>query len=322
MEKLANNRIVDFQYGFRSSQSTAGLLTIVSDRIAKAFKRLWAIWAVALDISKAFESVWHAGPLCKLKSYEVSCLIFGLISFFLSNRPLRMVLDGKFSWEYPVSVGVPQGSNLDPTLFILYINYLPDEVLCNFTIYADDTTLYLKSDQTSDLWQQLELAFELKSDLWDTEDWDRKWFQLVYIGQLISSFDQSNKNGAVEVKWIGLFLGKNNLLQCWGWFSHLHWIGTLTLPLLLKLPPRKLEPLFIPWSFFLLRLLCISINLAYGFAWNTVVIPGQVLPAAIWNCYISYKNRYAGLLVLHLLPLFNPWLIIKMYPTWSFGRCS
>ena len=69
-------------------------------------------------------------------------------------------------------------------------------------------TLYLKSDQTSDLWQQLELAFELKSDLRDTEDWGRKWFQLVYIGQLVSSFDQSNKNGTVEVKMDRSVLGE------------------------------------------------------------------------------------------------------------------
>ena len=65
-------------------------------------------------------------------------------------------------------------------------------------------------------------------------------------------------------KWMGLFLRKNNLLRCWGWPSLLNWIGVLTLSLLLKLPPRKLEPWFVLWSFFLLRLPCISINLPYA----------------------------------------------------------
>ena len=70
-EKLVNNRIVDhlekcgrfseFQYGFRTSQSTADLLTVVSDRIARAFNRSRTTQAVALDISKAFDMVWHAG---------------------------------------------------------------------------------------------------------------------------------------------------------------------------------------------------------------------------------------------------------------------
>ena len=97
-EKLVNNRIVDhlekcglfsdFQYGFRSSRSTADLLTVVSDRIAWAFNRSGATRAVALDISKAFDRVWHAGLLHKLKSYGISGQIFGLISSFLSNRRL------------------------------------------------------------------------------------------------------------------------------------------------------------------------------------------------------------------------------------------
>ena len=79
-----------------------------------------------------------------------------------------MVLDGKSSQEYPVNVGVPQGSILGSTLFLLYINDLPDDVIFDIAIYADYTTLYSKCDWTSDLWQQLELASQLKSDLRDT----------------------------------------------------------------------------------------------------------------------------------------------------------
>ena len=79
----------DFQYGFRSSRSTADLPTVVSDRIASAFNRSWATRAVALGISKAFDKVWHAG-LHKLKSYgiQVRCL-----ALFL----LLSVIDG-FGW--------------------------------------------------------------------------------------------------------------------------------------------------------------------------------------------------------------------------------
>ena len=173
-EKLLNNRIVDhlencglfsdFQYSFRSSRSTADLLTVVSDRIARAFNRSGATRAVALNIVKAFDRVWHAGLLHKLKSYGFSGQIFTLISSFLSNRWLRVVLDGKSSQLYPVNAGVPQGSIFGCTVFLLYINDLLDDVICNIAIYADDTTLYSKCDQASDLWQQLELASELESD--------------------------------------------------------------------------------------------------------------------------------------------------------------
>ena len=78
-----------------------------------------------------------AGLLHKLKSYQISGQIFGLISSFLSNRWIGVVLDGKSSQEYPVHAGVPQGSILGPTLFPLYINDLPDDVICDIAIYAD-----------------------------------------------------------------------------------------------------------------------------------------------------------------------------------------
>ena len=93
----------DFQYGFRSSRSTADLLTVASDRIARAFNRSWATRTLALDIFKAFDRVWHAGLLHKLKCYGISGQIFSLISSFLSNRRLQVVLDGKSSQEYPVN---------------------------------------------------------------------------------------------------------------------------------------------------------------------------------------------------------------------------
>ena len=73
----------DFQYGFRSSRSTADLLTVVSDRIARAFNRSGATRAVALDISKAFDRVWRAGLLRKLKSYEFLVRYLALFLLFL-----------------------------------------------------------------------------------------------------------------------------------------------------------------------------------------------------------------------------------------------
>ena len=87
------------------------------------------------------------------------------------------------SQEYPVNAGVPQGSILGHTLLLLYINDLPDDVICNIAIYADDTALYSKCDQATDLRQQLELASELKSDLQDTVDWSRKWLVDINAGK-------------------------------------------------------------------------------------------------------------------------------------------
>ena len=97
-EKLVNNKIVDhlekcgifydFQYGFRSSRLIADLLAVVSGKTARTLNRSEATGAVAVDISKHFHRVWHAGLLQKHNSYGFSGQAFGLISSFLSNRRL------------------------------------------------------------------------------------------------------------------------------------------------------------------------------------------------------------------------------------------
>ena len=222
----------DFQYGFRSSRSTADLLTATG-----------ATRAVALDISKAFDRVWHAGLLHKLKSHGISGQIFGVISSFLSNRRIRVVLDGKSSQEYPVNAGVPQGSILGLTLFLLYINDLLDDVICNIAIYADDTTLYSKCNQASDLWQQLELAFELESDLRDTVDWGRKWLVDFNAGKTqLVSFDRSKNTGAINVKMDGSVLEEKTSFKVLGltFSSILDW-GSYIVSIA-KTAPRNLEP--------------------------------------------------------------------------------
>ena len=117
-----------------------------------------------------------------------------------------MVLDRKSSQEYSVNVGVPQDTILGPSLLLLYIDNLPDDVICDIAIYADDTALYSKYDQASDQWQQLELASELESDLQDTVDWGKKWLvdfnagktQLVLLGR--------SNNGSIDVKMDGSVL--------------------------------------------------------------------------------------------------------------------
>ena len=129
--------------------------------------------------------------------------ILTILSFF-NNRQLWVILDGKSSKEYPVNPGVPKGSTFGCILFQLYINDLPDDVICNIATYAVDTTLYSNCDQESDLRQQLEMVAAIESDLRDTENWGRKWLFDFNTGQTqLLSFDWSNNTSAIDVKMDG-----------------------------------------------------------------------------------------------------------------------
>ena len=132
----------------------------------------------------------------------------------------------RISQEYPVNAGVPQESILGPTLFLLYINDLPDDVICNIAICANDNTLYSKCDQASDLWQQLELASELESDLQDTVEWGRKWLVDFNAGKTqLVSFDRSKNTGAIDVKMNGSVLEEKSSFKILGltFSSKLDW---------------------------------------------------------------------------------------------------
>ena len=119
----------------------------VSGRTARALNRSGATRAVALDVSKAFDRVWYADISYKLKCYGISGQIFGLISSFLSNRRLRVVLDGKFSQEYPV--------NSEISLLILVLQFSYYTLMTFLTVLSVILLSMLmicsKLDQASDL---------------------------------------------------------------------------------------------------------------------------------------------------------------------------
>ena len=163
-------------------------------------------------------------------------------------------------------------------------------------------------------------------------DWVRRWLVDFNAGKTqLVSFDWSNNTDNIDVKMNWSVLEKKSSFKVLGltFSSKLGW--TLTSLLLLKLPPSKLELWLILWSFFLLRLLCISVNLPYAHAWNTVVMSGLVPCAS--SCYLEYLDkvqkricRTVGLsLATSLEPLAhcrNVASLLSHFYRYCFGRCS
>ena len=171
----SNNLFSDSQYGFRAGRSTADILTVISENVYRALNECGEGRAIALDISKAFDRVWHSGLIHKLKAYGVSGQVLSIIRSFLSSRLIRVVLDGQSSVDYTINSGVPQGSILGPILFLIFINDLPDNILSDLAIYADDTTIYSCVPKTDDRFDKIESAAELEVDLRTVTEWGEKW---------------------------------------------------------------------------------------------------------------------------------------------------
>ena len=169
----AHSLLSDVQYGFRSSRSTADVLTVISHRISEALDSSFEGRVIALDISKAFDQVWHRGLLRKLTSYGISGRLYSTLRSFLLGRKMRVVVNGQKSDVFEINAGVPQGSVLGPTLFLLFINDLPADVLKSFiNIFADDTTIY--GFTSKDLNHQ-DLADNISGDLSGVVQWGKRW---------------------------------------------------------------------------------------------------------------------------------------------------
>ena len=122
-----------------------------------------------LDMSKAFDRVWHEGLIYKLKTIGVSNNLLTLFQSFLDNRYQRVLLNGQNShWEM-IKAGVPQGSILSPLLFLIYINDLPNNLISNVKLFADDTSIF---SIVNDINVSTE---EINNDLKRISEWAYQW---------------------------------------------------------------------------------------------------------------------------------------------------
>ena len=139
---LGNNIISPKQSGFRTGDSCISqLLSIIHD-IFTSFDNSLEVRGVFLDISKAFDKLWHNGLIYKLKQNGIKDKLLCLLIDFLKNRQQRVVLNSQFSSWTKVNAGIPQRSILRPLLFLIYVKHLSNGLQSHPKLFADDTSLF------------------------------------------------------------------------------------------------------------------------------------------------------------------------------------
>ena len=142
-EFLSENELISHnQSGFKPGDSCIDQLLCITHDIYQSLDGGPQARGVFLDISKAFDKVWHEGLLFKLKQNGISGNLLNVITNFLCQRKQRVVLNGQHSSWTNIEAGVPQGSILGPLFFLIYINDLSDGLTSNPKLFAGDTSLF------------------------------------------------------------------------------------------------------------------------------------------------------------------------------------
>ncbi|CAB3997753.1 Hypothetical predicted protein [Paramuricea clavata] len=203
LEKIIYNQLSSYindkdiickqQFGFRPNHSTETALLKCTDQWLLNMDKGMANGVLFLDLKKAFDTVDHSILLQKLYQYGIKGTPLKLLASYLNNRKQVCVINNNKSGQETVQCGVPQGSNLGPLLFSLYINDLP---MCleytQASMFADDTNLSCTGRTPA------EIEHKLNADLSSVNDWleanrltlntDKKEFMLIASKRKLNQF--------------------------------------------------------------------------------------------------------------------------------------
>ena len=166
---ILNNIITDRQAAYLKGDSTITQLIYLVHQIRTSWGKANIAHGCFLDISAAFDKVWHLGLLAKLEQIGISDSLFFLFKSYLSDRKQCTVVDGIKSDMLDIKAGVPQGSRLGPLLFIIYINDIGEGLESELLIFADDCSLLASGKDPT------ETTEKLNRDLNKISLWAKKW---------------------------------------------------------------------------------------------------------------------------------------------------
>ena len=165
-----NHILYDLQlYGFRCNRSCESQLILLISNLTKSYDIGQQSDVICMDIAEAFDTIPHNRLKFKLQWYTITGTTFQWISSFLTMHHQRVVIDNTFSNLTAVTSGVPQGTVLGPTLFLIYINDVVDNIhQSKIRLFIDDIILYKQVSSIND-------TDCLQSYLESLQDWEEKW---------------------------------------------------------------------------------------------------------------------------------------------------
>ena len=156
------------QHGFLPRRSCIGQLLTCLEDWTKQLDQGHPVDVIYCDFQRAFDSVPHQRLLRKVYCFGIRGQVLAWLEAFLTGRRQRVVVNGVKSGWAPVMSGIPQGTVLGPTLFLLYVADLPSNLQNNVQMFADDTKLYGRSGS-------VEECKTLQADLQVLEVWSKEW---------------------------------------------------------------------------------------------------------------------------------------------------
>lgn len=165
----SNKLLTDKNSGFRKNDSTVYQLIHIVDNIYNNLDNKRDVCAVFLDITKAFDKVYHKGLLFKLKQLGIEGTLLQWLDSYISQRSQRVVVNGTSSSWKEINAGVPQGSILGPLLFLVFINDIINDIDSYIYLFADDTSLL------NPIIDPIVSFNTINSDLEKLSHWAKKW---------------------------------------------------------------------------------------------------------------------------------------------------
>ena len=215
--RLESHRLVSGRrFGFGAGHSTSDALTYIAQRLSNTINDREEARVVCLDISKAFDRVWHSGLLVKLRALGFAGKLLHWLADYLRGRSMKVILNGKSSSTKFINAGVPQGSILGPLLFVIFIDDITLDISSASVLCAGDVTLmsFIKSRG-----ERIPAAASLGRDLCNIERWAASWgvlFGAAGCGAVAISSRQDAKDSHPCLQFFGTTLTETETVELLG----------------------------------------------------------------------------------------------------------